>query len=60
MSSGHLPAASPPTPAQVDAVAADAHEIRRIRTAAQPANPPGIPPEYPDPQGLVTGDCVQP
>ena len=28
--------------------------------AGQPATPPGVPPDYPDPQRLVSGDCIAP
>ena len=35
-------------------------EVARREKAGEPVTPPGIPPGYPDPARLVTGDCIRP
>ena len=35
-------------------------ELAEKESAGQPITPPGLPKNYPDPQKLVTEDCIKP
>ncbi|MEX1097393.1 MAG: hypothetical protein WED34_15210 [Planctomycetales bacterium] len=36
------------------------HAVAARIAAGEPVAAPGVPPDYPDPQSLVTDDCIRP